>query len=166
MQLAFQLALREREGYEQILAEQIERLDNIDLKARMIFIRPSLSSDQTIRDEFFESLKDVTNRQHESWVQEAVGYLHHPLRAAHAEKYITPTLEMLEELQRTGDIFFPKRILDNSFWGHQSSEVVNDVRQFLYRNNHYPENLKNKILQSSDLTFRAAEILSPNKEAE
>jgi len=162
-QLAYQLALREWKDYEKILDEQIARIDNSDRKARMEFIRPSLSSNQEIRDAFFESLKEVTNREHESWVQEAVGFLHHPLRATQSEKYITPTLEMLEEIQQTGDIFFPKRILDNTFRGHQSPDVVDDVRQFLYRNNHYPENLKNKILQSSDLTFRAAEILAPKE---
>ena len=37
--------------------------------------------------------------------------------------------------------------------------AVDQVRQFLYRNNHYPKNLKNKILQSSDMTFRTAEII-------
>lgn len=163
-QLAYQLALREWVNYEKILDEQIERIDNTDRKARMEFIRPSLSSEQAIRDTFFESLKEVENREHESWVQEAVGFLHHPLRATQSEKYITPTLEMLEEIQRTGDIFFPKRLLDNTFRGHQSLDVVDDVRQFLYRNNHYPENLKNKILQASDLTFRAAEMLAPKKE--
>ena len=163
-QLAYQLALREWRDAEQILDKQMGRIDNTDRKARMDFIRPSLSSDQAIRDAFFESIKEVENREHESWVQEAVGFLHHPLRANQSEKYITPTLEMLEEIQQTGDIFFPKRILDNTFRGHQSADAVNDVRQFLYRNNHYPENLKNKILQASDLTFRAAEILAPKKE--
>jgi aminopeptidase N len=163
-QLAYQLALRESVNYEKILDEQIERIDNTDRKARMEFIRPSLSSEQAIRDTFFESLKEVDNREHESWVQEAVGFLHHPLRATQSTKYITPTLEMLEEIQRTGDIFFPKRLLDNTFRGHQSLDAVDDVRQFLYRNNHYPENLKNKILQASDLTFRAAEMLAPKKE--
>lgn len=163
-QLAYQLALREWVNYEKILDEQIERIDNTDRKARMEFIRPSLSSEQGIRDTFFESLKEVDNREHESWVQEAVGFLHHPLRAARSEKYITPTLEILEEIQRTGDIFFPKRLLDNTFRGHQSLDAVDDVRQFLYRNNHYPKNLKNKILQASDLTFRAAEMLAPKKE--
>ena len=67
--------------------------------------------------------------------------------------------EMLEEIQKTGDIFFPKRVLDNTFSGHQTADAVNEVRQFLFRNNHYPENLKNKILQASDLTFRVAEML-------
>jgi len=47
---------------------------------------------------------------------------------------------------------------------HQSPAKLNEVRQFLYRNNHYPENLKNKILQASDLTFRAAEMLKVEDE--
>jgi len=157
--LAYELAIRSVDGYEDILALQLASITNPDRNARMKFIIPALSADQRVRDDFFESLKDEKNRQHESWVQQALGYLHHPLRASSSEKYITPTLEMLEELQRTGDIFFPKRVLDNTFSGHQSSLAVDDVRQFLYRHNHYPENLKNKILQSFDLTERAATIL-------
>ncbi|MEN8247841.1 MAG: M1 family aminopeptidase [Bacteroidota bacterium] len=163
-QLAHQLALREYEDYETILNQQIEQIANPDRKVRMLFILPALSANQETRDVFFESLKDVNNREQESWVQEAIGFLHHPLRAEQSRKYITPTLEMLEEIQQTGDIFFPKRVLDNTFRGHQSPEAVNDVRQFLYRNNHYPGNLKNKILQASDLTFRAAEILEEKEE--
>jgi len=163
-QLAYELALREWPDYEKVLDEQLIRIKNADRKARMEFIRPALSASQDERDAFFESLKDLNNRDHESWVQQAIGFLHHPLRAAKSEKYIRPTLEMLEEIQATGDIFFPKRVLDNTFSGHQSPEAVNDVRQFLYRNNHYPENLKNKILQASDLTFRAAEMLSTKEE--
>jgi len=163
-QLAYQLALKQWPGYEQVLDEQLLGIENVDRKARMVFVRPALSGSQDIRDAFFESLKDVANREHESWVQQAIGFLHHPLRASQSEKYITPTLEMLEEIQQTGDIFFPKRVLDNTFWGHQSEEAVNNVRQFLYRNNHYPENLKNKILQATDLTFRAAEMLKREDE--
>lgn len=162
-QLAYQLALREWPGYEQVLDKQLTRIKNADRLARFQFVRPALSSKQEVRDSFFASLMDVKNREHESWVQEAVGFLHHPLRAAQSEKYISPTLEMLEEIQQTGDIFFPKRVLDNTFRGHQSPEAVDDVRQFLYRHNHYPESLKDKILQASDLTFRAVEVLEPQK---
>ena len=162
--MAYALALRLPDQADDILAEQINRIGNADRKARMQFIIPALSPDQLVRDEFFESLKSVENRAHESWVQQAIGFLHHPLRAQESLMYISPTLEMLEELQLTGDIFFPKRVLDNTFRGHQSKEAVDAVRQFLYRNNHYPENLKNKILQASDLTFRAAEILDPEQD--
>jgi len=163
-QLAYQMALREWPGYEKVLDEQVSRISNADRRARIEFMRPALSANQEDRDTFFESLKDVKNREHESWVQQAIGFLHHPLRAKQSKKYITPTLEMLEEIQQTGDIFFPKRVLDNTFSGHQSAEAVNEVKQFLYRNNHYPENLKNKILQASDLTFRASEMLKEKLE--
>lgn len=158
-QLACELALRDWPEAEKVLEDQIERIENKDRKERLEFIRPSLSANKETRDEFFESLKVLDNRHHESWVQTAIGYLHHPLRAEESIEYIRPTLEMLEEIQQTGDIFFPKRVLDNTFSGHTSMEALDIVRQFLYRNNHYPQNLKNKILQASDLTFRAAERL-------
>ncbi len=165
-QLAAQLALRTWPGYEEILDEQLARLTNPDRKARLAFVRPALSADQQVRDAFFASLKQAKNREHEAWVLEAVGYLHHPLRAQGSAKYVLPTLDLLWEIQRTGDIFFPKRLLDKTFWGHQSFDVANEVRQFLYRNNHYPLKLKDKILQSVDLTFRAAEIVRDTREQE
>ena len=160
--MAMQLAIKDQEKNEKILDRQLERISDPDRKERMIFLMPSLSADQEIRDVFFESLRIENNRQHESWVQDAIGYLHHPLRAGSSEKYILPTLDMLEELQRTGDIFFPKSVLDNTLYGYQTDSAANIVRQFLYRNNHYPVKLKNKILQSADLLFRAEKILSVN----
>jgi aminopeptidase N len=154
--LAFQLAVREFPLSEEILDQQLERINNVDRKARMQFIRPALSADPAVRDEFFNSLKQEENRQVESWVQDALGWLHHPLRATASEKYITPTLDMLEELQATGDIFFPKRVLDNTFNGHRSEAAADAVRQFLRERPNYPTNLRNKILQAADMTFRAA----------
>lgn len=159
-EIACALAIRNHPGSNEILKEQLARISNKDRQERLSFLIPSLSSDKQERDSFFESLKEVENRHHESWVQTAIGYLHHPLRANESVEYITPTLEMLEEIQQTGDIFFPKRVLDNTFSGHSSYESVDAIRQFLYRNNHYPKNLKNKILQSADMTFRAEERLS------
>ena len=64
---------------------------------------------------------------------QAVGYLHHPLRAAAAEKYIAPSLELLREIQRTGDIFFPKRWMDATLSGHQSASAARTVSEFLER---------------------------------
>ena len=50
------------------------------------------------------------NRRHEPWVLEGLQYLHHPLRAAQSENYVRPSLDMLAEIQRTGDLFFPKEL--------------------------------------------------------
>ena len=90
---------------------------------------------------------------------EALRYLHPPLRAQQSEKYILPSLEMLEEIQRTGDIFFPKRWLDATFSGHQSPTAAAIVRQFLTDNPDLSPRLRAKVLQAADNLFRAARIL-------
>ena len=59
---------------------------------------------------FSTSLSDERNRQTESWVQDALRNLHHPSRLAQSEKYLLPSLELLQEIQVTGDIFFPSQL--------------------------------------------------------
>jgi aminopeptidase N len=64
---------------------------------------------------------------------------------------------MLEEIQRTGDIFFPKRWMDNSLSGHRSPEAARIVRAFLDRAPaSYPDRLRRIILSSADDLFRAS----------
>ena len=84
-----------------------------------------------MRDAFFERLHDVAFRQREAWVLEGLSYLHHPLRAAASEKYIPDSLALLREIQRTGDIFFPKRWMDATLGGHSSATAARMVARFL-----------------------------------
>jgi aminopeptidase N len=121
---------------------------------------PALSSDPRERDAFFERLRDVSNRRREPWVLEGVRYLHHPLRAGASEKYIRPSLELLREIQRTGDIFFPKRWMDATLGGHQSARVAGEVRAFVAQlPPDYPDRLRRVILSSADDLFRASRIM-------
>jgi aminopeptidase N len=154
--IAYELALRLPNESDSIINTQVERLSNPDSKERMKFIQPALASEQSTRDAFFESLKDPDNRSVEPWVNQALSFLHHPLRAHNALQYITPSLEMIEEIQQTGDIFFPKGWLDNTLGGHSSPQAVDEVRKFLNNNPELPDHLKNKILQSADLLFRTS----------
>src|SRR5207244_11054328 len=78
-------------------------------KARFEFVLPSLSSDPAERERSFERFRELANRRHEPWVLEALGFLNHPLHEDHGRRFIRPSLEMLREIQRTGDIFFPSR---------------------------------------------------------
>ena len=157
IQLAQALAVRGVEKSEQILAEQIAGTQNPDRKAQMEFVRPALSSDPKTRDAFFESLKDVENRRRETWVLEGVAFLHHPLRARMSEKYIRPSLELVREIQRTGDIFFPKRWSDATLSGHASRSAAETVRAFVSAlPKDYPPRLRLVILSSADDLFRAA----------
>ena len=159
--LAYQLAIREVPNADRIMHVQANRITNPDRKAAMEFIIPALSKHQAVRDSFFESLKKVENRQKEPWVGTALSYLHHPLRAKSAEKYIIPSLELVREIQKTNGIFFPKRWAATILNGHQSVEAAQLVNQFLKSlSADYPEKLKYKILQSADMLERKAMIVN------
>ena len=88
------------------------------------------------------------NRRVEPWAEDALEYLNHPLRQAQALDYIRPALEALEDVQRTGDIFFPKRWVAATLHGHSSPEADAIVDAFLDAHPNYPPLLKDKILQS------------------
>jgi aminopeptidase N len=155
--LALDLAVRNVDGAPDILRAQLARIENPDRRARFEFVMPALSADRSERDRWFASLREVANRRREPWVLEGLNYLHHPLRAAEAEGYVRPSLDMLVELQKTGDIFFPKRWLDATLGGHQTKEVADTVRAFLNGlPASYPPRLRNITLQSAEELFRAA----------
>ena len=158
--LASELALRGKSDNQAILNSQLDRINNPDRKARFAFIMPALSNEENVRDEFFESIKKEENRAREPWVQSAVGYLNHPIRAVSAEKYILPSLELLEEIQRTGDIFFPARFISATLGGHQSENAVQIVNSFLDDRPDYSPQLRLKILQAADGLYRSANILN------
>jgi aminopeptidase N len=127
---------------------------NPDRKARFEFVTPALADRIEARDAWFESLKDVKNRRREPWVLEGLQYLHHPLRAAQSEKYIRPSLDLLVEIQRTGDIFFPTRWMNATLDGHNTGSAANIVREFLSQQKDYPVRLRRIILQAADELFR------------
>ena len=62
---------------------------------------------------------------------EGLDYLHHPLRAQASAKYVKPSLDLLWEIQKTGDIFFPTRWMNATLSGHTSPAVAATVRDFL-----------------------------------
>jgi len=157
-ELAFELVLRNITNSDSVLAQQYNRIENREKKARFLFMQPAVSSNEENRAAFFESLKKEQNREKEPWVIDALYYFHHPLRSTESVKYIRPSLEILPELQITGDIFFPKRWLDATFSGHSSVDAVIAINLFLNKNPKLPDNLKNKIYQSTDLVFRASII--------
>lgn len=63
-------------------------------------------------------------------------------------KYIRPALDLLTEIQRTGDIFFPENWCDNLLAGHRSAEAYHEVESFLEDNRDMLPLLRNKILSA------------------
>lgn len=153
--LAQSLAVREVDGWQQMLEAQHARIENPDRKARFAFVMPALSADPTVRERWFLSLADVSNRRREPWVLEGLDFLHHPLRAEASAKYVRPSLELLWEIQKTGDIFFPTRWMNATLSGHTSQEVARTVREFLASlPPTYPPRLRNTILVAADELLR------------
>jgi aminopeptidase N len=104
------------------------------------------------------SLLQKENREKESWVQTAMNNIHHPLRQKESVKHLKSIIEKLEEVQLTGDIFFPKGWLASSI-GNYSSQEANDILQeFLEENPHYNPILLKKLLQTADNLNRAQRI--------
>jgi aminopeptidase N len=157
--LAEALAVRGVADAEAILDAQEAEIDNPDRLARLRFLRPALSAEPERRAEFFESLADVEMRAREPWVLDAVAHLNHPLRQGEARRYLRPGLELVDEIQRTGDIFFPARWLGALLGGHQTPEAAEIVVAFLAENPGLAPRLRGKVLQSADGVVRAARIV-------
>jgi aminopeptidase N len=157
--LAYTLALKIPDQSKVILNKQLDRIKNEDRKDEIRFVMPSLSNVDKERDLFFQSLRSPANREHERWVVTSLNYLNHPLRAEYSIKYLKVSLELLQEIQLTGDIFFPKQWLDAVLGGYQSKKAVAIINKFLQEHPDYPENLKAKILQSADFVFRSQDLV-------
>ncbi len=158
IEMAQDLALRGGTDTGAMLAEQHARITNPDRKARFAFVTPALSPDAQKRDAFFAGLARIENRAHERWVADGLRFLNHPLRRAHAERYIEPSLEMLAEIQRTGDIFFPLDWTSAVLSGHNAPAAAQTVAAFLAAQKDYPPRLRRVIEQNSDQLIRAAKL--------
>jgi aminopeptidase N len=157
--LASGLALRGLSNAEELLDQQRQRIANPDRLARFDFVRPALSTDLASRKSFFESLAQLKNRNREAWVLNGLQYLSHPLRAKDSIEFILPALDLLTEIQATGDIFFPGRWLDVNLSGHNSIEAANIVSGFLDKSESLSPRLRLKVQQSADGLFRSAGIV-------
>ncbi len=158
--LASGLAVRGIANAEEILSQQEGRIENPDRLARFKFVRDSLSADPAVRASFFESLKQESNRSREAWVLAGLNNIHHPLRAQQSIALIEPALNMIEEIQETGDIFFPGRWLDSTLGGHNSIEAAEIVQEFLRSNGELSARLRLKVLQSADGVYRSARLVN------
>ncbi len=108
---------------DEIVATQQARITNPDRKRQYAFISPSVSPRKEVRDSVFASLLVAENRRVEPWASAALSNLNCQLRQQEAVGYIRPALEALQEIQRTGDIFFPRDWVRALLSGHTSSEL-------------------------------------------
>ncbi len=156
--LASQLAIYKHPKATDILTEQLTRISNPDRLKRFKWMLPSLSNMASERDAFMIGLLKKENREKESWVQGALSNIHHPLRQKEGIKHFKSCLDILEEIQLTGDIFFPKGWLSSSVGRYNSKEAFDILQGFFKENPNYNPILKMKLLQTTDNLSRAQKI--------
>ncbi len=156
--MAMNLAIFKHPKANEILERTRNSISNPDKKKRFEFLLPSLSKDESIRNAFIESLKDDANREKESWVSVGLANVNHPLRQESAKKYIRFSLDLVDEIQRTGDIFFPKDWLDNTVGKYSSKYAFDEVQRFLKENPNFSPILKRKLFMATDLLYKAQNI--------
>jgi aminopeptidase N len=81
--------------------------------------------------------------------------LNHPLRQDETRQFLRPSLDLLPEIQRTGDIFFPARWAGAVLASQRSPEAATIVRDYLTKNPKLAERLRWDVLASADDLFRA-----------
>ncbi|WP_303318813.1 M1 family aminopeptidase [Flavivirga abyssicola] len=160
--IASALAIYNHAKIDEILEVAKTQITNPDTKKRFEYLLPSLSNDEKVRDDFMNSFFEADHRTKESWVLSALGNIHHPLRQKSAEKHLRACLNALEDIQLTGDIFFPKNWLNNTIGRYSSKNAYHVVEAFLVENPDFSPVLKNKLLQSVDILYRAQKIKYSN----
>lgn len=147
--MAYHLAIVRPDQWQEIVGTQRSRIANADLQREFDFVSRACTPDQEEQDRLFQSLLQRENRAVEPYALAMLALLNDPAREPYNNKYITPGLQILEEIQRTGDIFFPLNWCQSLLGGHQSREAAQLVRSFLDHHPHYPVPLRNKLLQAA-----------------
>jgi aminopeptidase N len=156
--IAMDLIIFKHQKTNEIIAKTLTSISNPDRKKRFEYLLASLSEDESILHTFMESLKEEKNRKNESWVLSAFRNIFHPLRQESSKKYLSQTLNLIEEIQRTGDIFFPKAWIGSSIGRFSSAYAFNQLQVFLKENPNFSPILKRKLMQATDGLCRAQKI--------
>lgn len=149
MRMAYHLAILMPAKWQDILSTQRGRLDGADLLREFDFVSRGCDPDTAVQQTLFDQLLKAENRRVEPYASALLSLLNHPTREPLSNRYILPALEILEEIQRTGDIFFPLDWCQALLSGHHSREASQLVKQFEATHPDLPKPLLNKLLQAA-----------------
>ena len=150
MSMSYQLALRKPTQWQDITQRQLSRLTNADRIKEYKYVSRGCNPDTAVQTRLFQSLLNKDNRLVKPWAESLLRLLNSPLRQSHSISYISPALEALEEIQRTSDIFFPKKWCNALLAGHYSQEAFLKVKQYVASHSQLSVPLKNKLLQTTE----------------
>ena len=149
MRMAYHLAIMLPERWQDILAIQKERLTTDDERREFEFVSRACNPDSQVQQQLFNELLEVENRRVEPWARTMLALLNDPMREPWSNRYLVPGLDELEEIQRTGDIFFPGYWLSSLLDGHRSQEARETVTKWIDTHPQLAPALKNKLLENA-----------------
>ena len=149
MRMAYHLAIMLPERWQDILAVQHDRLTTDDERREFDFMSRACNPDSQVQQQLFNELLEVENRRVEPWARTMLALLNDPVREPWSNRYLEPGLDELEEIQRTGDIFFPGYWLSSLLEGHQSPEARETVVKWIDTHPQLAPALKNKLLENA-----------------
>ncbi|MDE6264775.1 MAG: aminopeptidase, partial [Paramuribaculum sp.] len=132
--MALQLAIALPAKADSIIATQRRRIGSGDRLRKFDYVSRAAVSDTLALDSLFASLSDPANRLVEPWTLSVVSLLNHPVRHDRSVRYIIPALEMLPQIQATGDIFFPANWSASLLGSYRSKEATARVARFMEEN--------------------------------
>ena len=149
MRMAYHLAIMRPQQWQQILDEQRGRLNNEDQRREFDFISRACNPDTQVQQQLFNELLRAENSRVEPWARDMLALLNDPTREPFSNRYIVPGLNALEDVQRTGDIFFPGYWLSGLLFGHHSDEVQTLVKQWIDSHPNLEPALMNKLKENA-----------------
>lgn len=150
MNMAYHLAVLHPDRADAILAEQRSRLEakNPALIEEFDYVSRGARPGVEAAKETFESLLIPANRTTEPWATALLGLLADETRGTYTLGFIAPALTAMEDIRRTGAIFFPANWAAALLPGYRSAEAGALLREWLDRNPDYRPALVRKIKES------------------
>ena len=149
MALTYHLAVMKPDQWQQIVSEERSRLTNADLQREFDYVSKGCNPDPDVQRALFNGLLKKENRAVEPWAQSLLALLNDNTREGYANAYLQPGLDALQDIQRTGDIFFPGYWLSALLSGHRSDDARNIVKAWITANQNYSEPLMNKVKENA-----------------
>ena len=163
MQMAYYLAMMKPQQWRQIINTQRSRLTDGDLRREFDYVSQACNPSQVEQLNQFQTMLELYKLQQfttqttngnqqtspgpEPWVVQKLALLCHDQRQPQNLLYLKPGLSILENLQKTGGIFFPTHWLQALLENRTDSEARREVDRFLSENPDMPSYLRRKILE-------------------
>ena len=148
--MAYHLAVRHPEKAGDILAEQRKRLEEKkpSLVEEFDFVSRGALPGEDAAKEAFLSLLDPANRHTEPWATALLSLVADETRGGYTLDFIEPAMSAMEDVRKTGAIFFPTNWATVFLAGYRSEAAGQRLRHWLDNNPDYRPALLRKIKES------------------